>query len=70
MASYDKIIKYLAERIDRALSPLEKAIENQNIIIAQNKQMIDLLAQISTGRQSESEQPPATSTVKPADSEN
>ncbi len=70
MASYDKIIKYLAERIDRALSPLEKAIENQNIIIAQNKQMIDLLTQISTGRQSESEQPPATSNAKPADTEN
>lgn len=69
MASYDKIVKYLAERIDRALSPLEKAIQNQDIIIAQNKQIIDLLTQISTGRQSESEQQSAASS-KPADSGN
>lgn len=69
MASYDKIVKYLAERIEQALAPLDKIVQNQTIIIAQNKQVIDLLSQINTGRLSELEEKPAESISEPADPE-
>ncbi|SDD97499.1 hypothetical protein [Sporomusa acidovorans] len=55
LASYDKIIKYIVEKIQSALLPLEQIAKSQEIIIAQNKQIIDLLTQLNTGRQNGSE---------------
>ena len=43
MASYDKLVKYLAEKLQAAASPLADIIRNQEIIIGQNKQIINLL---------------------------
>lgn len=50
LASYDKIIKYIVEKIQQALYPLQEITKNQEIIIAQNKQIIDLLAILSNNR--------------------
>ncbi|MDF2571234.1 MAG: hypothetical protein K0R55_2838 [Sporomusa sp.] len=52
LASYDKIVKYLVEKFQTALSPLEQISRNQDIIIAQNKQMIELLANLDKSRES------------------
>lgn len=51
LASYDKIIKYVVEKFQAALSPLEQVTKNQEIIIAQNKQIIDLLSKLSNNRE-------------------
>lgn len=51
MASYDKIVKYLVEKLQAALAPLEQIARTQNILVAQNKQIIDLLAQLNGDRQ-------------------
>jgi hypothetical protein len=51
LASYDKIVKYIVEKLQMALSPLQEITKNQEIIIAQNKQMIDLLATLSNSRE-------------------
>ncbi|HWR05756.1 hypothetical protein [Sporomusa sp.] len=51
LASYDKIVKYIVEKLQMALSPLQQITQNQEIIIAQNKQMIDLLATLSNSRE-------------------
>ncbi len=56
MASYDKMIKYLVEKLQAALAPLEQIARTQNILVAQNKQIIDLLAQQNGGRQPTLEQ--------------
>lgn len=50
MASYDKVIKHLVEKFQVALAPLERIAKNQEIIIAQNKQVIELLGQLNNGR--------------------
>ena len=50
MASYDKMVKYLVEKLQLALAPLEQIARNQSILVAQNKQMIDLLAQLNDNR--------------------
>lgn len=70
LASYDKVIKYLVEKFQAALSPLEQMTKNQEIIIAQNKQIIDLLAKLSNNRESDLVPDPTTSsseTVSDAD---
>jgi hypothetical protein len=51
VASYDKIVKYLVEKLQAALSPLEQISRTQNIMVAQNKQIIELLSQLNSGRQ-------------------
>ncbi|QDR83012.1 hypothetical protein [Sporomusa termitida] len=51
LASYDKIIKYIVEKFQQALYPLQEITKNQEIIIAQNKQIIDLLATLSNSRE-------------------
>jgi hypothetical protein len=51
VASYDKIVKYLVEKLQAALSPLEQISRTQNIMVAQNKQIIELLSQLNGGRQ-------------------
>ena len=55
MASYDKVIKHLVEKFQIALAPLERIAKNQEIIIAQNKQVIELLGQLNNGRVPDSE---------------
>lgn len=50
MASYDKLVKYLADKFQAAVSPLGQITQNQEIIIAQNKQIISLLVQLNEGR--------------------
>lgn len=50
MASYDKIVKYMVERFQAALAPLEQIVKNQQIMIAQNKQIIEKLAQLNGQR--------------------
>ena len=73
MASYDKIIKYIVEKLQAALAPLEQIARTQNILVAQNKQIIELLAQINSGRQpalqqeEESLQPEAPADSIPAE---
>ncbi|MBP2664507.1 MAG: hypothetical protein H6Q71_2455 [Firmicutes bacterium] len=56
MASYDKMVKYLVEKLQLALAPLEQIARNQSILVAQNKQMIDLLAQLNDNRLTANEQ--------------
>ncbi|HWR43560.1 hypothetical protein [Sporomusa sp.] len=51
LASYDKIVKHIVEKFQAALSPLEQVTKNQEIIIAQNIQMIELLAKMSNSRE-------------------
>ena len=51
LASYDKIIKYIVEKFQQALYPLQEITKNQEIIIAQNKQVIDLLASLNNSRE-------------------
>ncbi|CQR73176.1 hypothetical protein SOV_49630 [Sporomusa ovata DSM 2662] len=55
MASYDKMVKYLVEKLQLALAPLEQIARNQSILVAQNKQMIDLLAQLNGNRETPTE---------------
>ena len=62
MASYDKMVKYLVEKLQLALAPLEQIARNQSILVAQNKQMIDLLAQLNGSRETLTE--PEQSTDK------
>jgi hypothetical protein len=56
LASYDKMVKYLVEKLQLALAPLEQIARNQTILVAQNKQMIDLLAQLNDNRLTANEQ--------------
>jgi len=56
LASYDKMVKYLVEKLQLALAPLEQIARNQSILVAQNKQMIDLLAQLNDNRLTANEQ--------------
>lgn len=67
-APFDKVIKYVMEQIKIAVAPLDDVVRNQEIIIAQNKQMIELLGQIRDVRNSQApsgesacseEEPPA-----------
>lgn len=46
MASYEKIIKYVVERFQQALSPLDKIVENQEKIIRQNAELQATLTKI------------------------
>lgn len=55
MASYDKMVKYLAEKFQAAVSPLTDIIHNQEIIIGQNKQIINLLTRSVTVQTNEVE---------------
>lgn len=55
MASFDRVIKHLVEKFQTALAPLEKVVKNQEIMIAQNKQIIELLGQLNNGRLPESD---------------
>ena len=55
MASYDRLVKYLADKFQAAVSPLSEIIQNQEIIIAQNKQIINLITRAVDVRPEETE---------------
>ncbi|SHI92361.1 hypothetical protein [Propionispora hippei] len=46
MASPEKIIKYVLGELNQNLVLLKNIAQDQNVVVAQNKQIIDLLSQI------------------------
>jgi hypothetical protein len=46
LASYEKMVKYLADNFQSGVAPLKDIARSQEIIIVQNKQIIALLEQI------------------------
>lgn len=46
MASPEKMIKLLLDEIHQGTAPLSTVVQNQEIIIIQNKQIIELLEQV------------------------
>ncbi len=50
MASPEKMIKMLLEEIHQISLPLATIVKNQEILIIQNKQVIELLEQIRVSR--------------------
>lgn len=52
MAYYDKLVKHLVEKFQTSLAPLQQITRNQEIVIAQNKQIIDLLTKNNSDRES------------------
>jgi regulator of replication initiation timing len=46
LASPEKMIKMLLEEIHQIAAPLANVVQNQQILIIQNKQLIELLEQI------------------------
>ncbi|SFL59849.1 hypothetical protein [Pelosinus propionicus] len=50
MASPEKMIKMLLEEIHQITIPLAAIVKNQEILIIQNKQVIELLEQIRISR--------------------
>ena len=57
MAFYDKIIKKITDGFSGALAPLHTIIQNQEIIIIQNKKTLELLDAIHTKLPSSPETP-------------
>lgn len=46
MASIEKMFKLMLEEIQRGTAPLSTVVQNQEIMIIQNKQIIELLEQV------------------------
>ncbi|MBC8016783.1 MAG: hypothetical protein H7X79_13750 [Sporomusaceae bacterium] len=46
MASIEKMFKLLLEEIHQGTAPLSTIVQNQEIMIIQNKQIIELLEQV------------------------
>jgi hypothetical protein len=46
-SSYEKVIKKIMDNFSEGLSPLRALVQNQEIIIIQNKKIIDLLDSIN-----------------------
>ena len=46
MASPEKMIKLLLDEIHQGTAPLSTVVQNQEIIIIQNKQIIELLEKV------------------------
>ena len=46
LASVEKMFKLLLEEIQQGTAPLSKVVQNQEIMIIQNKQIIELLEQV------------------------
>lgn len=70
MASYEKIIKTIIEKFQKALSPLGQLGEitrNQEILIDQTQQIIDLLKREYAGREEQAApvEPPGESPSVP-----
>ncbi len=63
MASYDKLVKSLIGKFESALMPLGTITKNQEIIIVQNKQLIDLLQRLCADREEASEKENAVEAV-------
>jgi len=55
LASPEKMIKMLLEEIHQITIPLATIVKNQEILIIQNKQVIELLEQIRISRNEEEE---------------
>jgi hypothetical protein len=55
LASPEKMIKMLLEEIHQISIPLATIIKNQEILIIQNKQVIELLEQIRIARSEDDE---------------
>lgn len=64
MASYEKVVKYVTERFETALTPLQAMIKNQEIIIVQNRQIVELLEKIRLNGTQPLERPEAASTLE------
>ena len=46
MASPEKMLKLLLDEVHQGTAPLSTIVQNQEIIIIQNKQIIELLEQV------------------------
>ena len=55
MASVEKMFKLMLEEIHQATIPLTNVIQNQEIMIIQNKQIIELLEQVRISASSPNE---------------
>lgn len=69
MASYEKVVKYVTDRFETALTPLQAMIKNQEIIIVQNKQMVELLEKIRLNGTQSLERPDEVSVPEEEQSE-
>ncbi|HAK74333.1 MAG TPA: hypothetical protein DCP36_13595 [Sporomusaceae bacterium] len=69
MASYEKVVKYVTDRFETALTPLQAMIKNQEIIIVQNKQMVELLEKIRLNGTQSLERPEEVSVPEEEQSE-
>lgn len=69
MASYEKVVKYVTDRFETALTPLQAMIKNQEIIIVQNKQMVELLEKIRLNGTQSLERPAEVSVPEEEQSE-
>ncbi len=69
MASYEKVVKYVTDRFETALTPLQAMIKNQEIIIVQNKQMVELLEKIRLNGTQSLERPKEVSVPEEEQSE-
>ena len=70
MATYDKIVKHIIENFQTSLSPLREITKNQQIIIVQNKQIIDHLEKITSRTLLTSNDTDTESTPESAETEN
>jgi hypothetical protein len=69
LASYEKVVKYVTDRFETALTPLQAMIKNQEIIIVQNKQMVELLEKIRLNGTQSLERPEEVSVPEEEQSE-
>lgn len=47
-SSYEKVIKKVTDSFSEEISPLKSIVQNQEIIIIQNKKMIELLDSVNS----------------------
>ena len=48
MASYEKVFKKIYDSFSEGFAPLKSIVQNQEIIIVQNKKIIELLDSLNT----------------------
>lgn len=56
-SSYEKVIKKVIDSFSEGISPLKAVVQNQEIIIIQNKKMIELLDSINCKLESQPSKP-------------
>jgi len=69
LASYEKVVKYVTERFETALTPLQAMIKNQEIIIVQNRQMVELLEKIRLNGTQSLERPEEETGTEPKETQ-